>query len=281
VKLITKIADIKQVVNQSKDNNQTIGFVPTMGALHEGHLSLVRRSLKENNLTIVSIFVNPTQFNNKEDYEKYPIQLDEDIDLLNSLGDLIVWNPTIKEMYPDHLVFPDLDLGILDEVLEGKNRPGHFKGVVQIVYRLFDVVRPNRAYFGLKDYQQVSVIKKMNETLKLGVEIIPCTTVRDSDGLALSSRNLRLTSEGKKQALLLSETLIYCKNQSNTYLPNQLKMQVRHIFSKSKLELEYIEFINPSTFELLSDEWVCGSVACIVAHVEGVRLIDNMEVFIC
>ncbi len=254
----------------------SIGFVPTMGALHHGHLSLVRRALNENTVAVVSIFVNPTQFNNQEDLEKYPRDLQKDIDLLNTVGDIIIFAPTTDEVYPSDFKTINLDLGKLETVMEGKFRKGHFKGVVNVVKRLFDVVQPTRAYFGLKDFQQIAVIKHMVKSLSLPIEIIGCEIVREASGLASSSRNVRLSEREKEQAIILFDALTIAKQLSAKYNPVDVQRQVESIFLSSKLKLEYFEIVDPETLLPLK-KWVPGANACIAAYCGEVRLIDNMQ----
>lgn len=271
-----KIADLKAHITRLKSDNQIIGFVPTMGALHQGHLSLMRRAKQECDVLIVSIFVNPTQFNNPDDFAKYPVTTEQDLNLLQGLDCDFVFLPEKEEIYAPDFVFPDMEIGYLDTVLEGKFRPGHFKGVVQVVYRLFDLVQPDKAYFGLKDFQQVAVIKAMTKHFKLPIEIIPCTTVREEDGLALSSRNLRLSKGQRFEALFISQSLLLAKNLSSKMSPSALKKQLEDLYAESSLKLEYFQIIHPESFEFLTDEWVPGAVGCIVAYVGDIRLIDNM-----
>lgn len=258
-----------------------MGFVPTMGALHEGHLSLIKRSRAECGLTVVSIFVNPTQFNNPADFEKYPIRTVEDTSLLESSGCDILFLPDTREIYPAGYESPKMDIGTLNEIMEGRFRPGHFEGVIEVVYRLFDIVKPNKAYFGLKDFQQVAVIRKMTAYFKLPVEIVPCVTVRESDGLALSSRNMRLTPGQRLEALFIYQSLILARNLSGKLSPAEVKAQIEALYAESSLRLEYIEIIDPQSFETLNANWATGAVACIVAYVGEIRLIDNMCVYSC
>lgn len=247
-----------------------------MGALHDGHLSLVAQAKAQCDVVIVSVFVNPTQFNNATDFELYPQTLAADAALLTNAGCDALYAPSIREIYPSSYVAPELDLGILDEVLEGKFRPNHFKGVVQVVYRLFDLVKPDFAFFGLKDYQQLAVIQKMTEHFKLPIEIVPCPTIREADGLAMSSRNMRLSPQERQEALFINASLRNAKDLSAHMSPAQLKSKIEADFQTSPLSLEYIEIIHPSTFESLSNKWVPGAIACVVAYSGDVRLIDNM-----
>lgn len=248
-----------------------------MGALHPGHGSLVSRAKEENDLAVVSIFVNPTQFNNPGDLEKYPRSVEQDSALLESLGCDAVLIPSVDEVYPPDLHSPEIDLGVLDEVMEGRHRPGHFKGVVQVVYRLFDIVAPDRAYFGLKDFQQVAVIRHMVKALDLPVQIVACPTLREPDGLAMSSRNQRLSPEERKAAVHISRTLLKAKAWSQSHSPRETKAMAVDFFSQGQMKLEYFEIVDPATLRELTGEWVPGAIACIVAYAGEVRLIDNME----
>jgi pantoate--beta-alanine ligase len=276
LKILRKTFEIEQIIADLRSKNQEIGFVPTMGALHDGHLSLVEKSVKENSVTIVSIFVNPTQFNNSDDYDKYPNTIDEDIKLLEKTNCDYVFLPTKGEIYTSEYVFPEINIGLLDQMMEGKHRPGHFKGVMQVVYRFFEIIRPNKAYFGLKDFQQVAVIKKMTDFFMLPIEIIACTTVREKDGLAMSSRNLRLSQGQRIEALFIYESLILAKNLSAKFSPQEVIKIINDLYKESSLKLEYFEIINPENFEVLRDNWHPNSIACIVAYVGEIRLIDNM-----
>ncbi len=281
MKIFSKIIDLQAFVAQQKAEGKTLGFVPTMGALHEGHLSLIRRSVSECGLTVVSIFVNPTQFNNPADFEKYPIRTEEDKKLLEGSGCDVLFLPDRAEVYPPGYESPKMDIGALGEIMEGKFRPGHFEGVIEVVYRLFDIVKPDKAYFGLKDFQQVAVIRKMTDHFQLPVEIVPCTTVREQDGLALSSRNLRLTPGQRFEALFIYQSLILAQNLAVKFPPAEVKKLLEQLYGESSLRLEYIEIIDPQSFDPLSDHWTEGAVACVVAYVGEIRLIDNMCVYSC
>ncbi len=253
-----------------------MGFVPTMGALHEGHLSLVERALEENFLVVVSIFVNPTQFNNASDLSNYPRTLDSDLELLSIFDRVIVYAPTVEDIYPKHDFFEPIDLGALDTRLEGAFRPGHFQGVVHVVRNLFHIVQPHSAYFGEKDFQQLAVIRRMVKLLNFSIEIISCPTYRSANGLALSSRNMRLTDQGKSEALIISETLNYMKNLGHDDTPSKLMEQGVAHFSKGKLTLEYLEIVDAESLTKLTDVWSDHAVCCIAAYCEDVRLIDNL-----
>ena len=260
-----------------KSEGKTIGFVPTMGALHYGHISLVSSAMSQCDITIVSIFVNPTQFNNADDLLKYPRTLEADVELLSTINCDVVFAPSVEEMYPKNRDSTQLDLGNLANLMEGKFRPGHFDGVVDVVSRLFEIVKPTKAFFGLKDFQQVSVISFMTKKLNLPIEIIACPTLREDSGLAMSSRNMRLSELGKKDALHIYRSLSLAKELASNFSPTEVKEKVINYFNEGKLELEYLEIVNPTTLESLNTEWAGGATACIVAYCGDVRLIDNLK----
>lgn len=272
--------DIAALVANARKEGKSIGLVPTMGALHEGHASLVRRSVKENGFTVVSDFVNPTQFNDKNDLKNYPRSLEADCSLLESLGVDVVFAPSVEEMYPE----PDtrtFSYPPTDEVMEGVYRPGHFNGVCQIVSKLFYAVQPNRAYFGEKDFQQVAVIKAMVKNLGLRLEICPCPIVREKDGLALSSRNALLTDEERQMALNISRYLY----ESKDYAENHSLLETRdyvvdNINKVEGLEVQYYEIVDGNTLLSLK-QWddsdsVVGCVTVFCGQ-RPVRLIDNIR----
>lgn len=270
---------LKQRLQKLRAQSKSIGFVPTMGALHQGHISLVERAAKENDITVVSIFVNPTQFNNKEDLEKYPRDPDADFALLEKNSCDIVFAPTVEEMYPtpDTRVF---SLGSVAEVMEGKYRPGHFNGVCQVVSRLFNIVEPDRAYFGQKDYQQIAVIKAMVRKYMPGFkgEIVSCPIKRESDGLALSSRNVHLSPEQRKSALLISKTLFEAKKMADSKATQKQITDFikRSIASDANLCLEYVEIADKETLLPIADEYPKNAVICITVYDGKTRLIDNI-----
>lgn len=275
--VIEKVDDLKAYLNGKIQNGDSIGFVPTMGALHAGHGSLIQEARKNNAVVVASVFVNPTQFNNPDDLLKYPRTVSSDVELLASMGCDVLFLPSVEEIYSSDYVPPILDLGRLDQVMEGALRPGHFNGVVQVVYRLFDLVSPTNAYFGLKDFQQVAVIKYMVKTLNLAVNIVACPILRNENGLALSSRNMRLSAEDKNEALHIFRTLMATKSFAQTHTPVESKLYAEAYFAESEMELEYFEIVHPLTLEVLTTEWVDHAIACIVAYCGDVRLIDNME----
>jgi pantoate--beta-alanine ligase len=272
----SKQISLKAALELEKNSGKIIGFVPTMGALHEGHLELVKRALKECDSVVVSIFVNPTQFNNASDLEKYPRTPEKDIELLSRLGEIKVFLPSVKEIYTTSDNFPGVDISELDAVLEGKFRPGHFDGVVHVVYNLFEIVQPDKAYFGLKDFQQVAVIRSMVAQLHLPVEIIACPTLREANGLAMSSRNMRLNPEERNDALIIYQTLGYLNEIKKTNSPSKARELALDYFSNGKLELEYLEIVDGKTLKTLTNNWAEESVCCIAAFCGSVRLIDNM-----
>ncbi len=253
-----------------------IGFVPTMGALHHGHLSLVDKAFEYADIVVISIFVNPTQFNKKSDLDLYPRTLDADLKLLSSYKNLIVFTPTVEEMYPSSYQDITLDLGDIANVMEGKYRPGHFDGVVNVVKRFFDIVKPDFACFGEKDFQQLAVINFMVQALDLPVKIIPCEIVREESGLASSSRNARLSEKEKETAVLISKSLVIAQELACCFSPFQVKELIRDLFKLSKLELEYFEIVDPSTLKSIT-EWMPGARACVAVYCNDVRLIDNMQ----
>ncbi|NDV68923.1 pantoate--beta-alanine ligase [Dysgonomonas sp. 25] len=278
MKPITTIRELQEKLGKLRIGDVSIGFVPTMGALHAGHLSLVKQALADNDICVVSVFVNPTQFNNKEDLEKYPRTLERDCELLATLSeDVIVFSPSVEEVYPE----PDtrqFDFGQLDKVMEGKFRPGHFNGVAQVVSRLFDIVKPDRAYFGQKDFQQLAIIRAMVKRLGLGVEIVPMPIVREASGLALSSRNERLTEEQKLIAVNISKALFASKERMNsTSVGETIRQVINDVNSHEGLEVEYFEIVDGNTLQPVGD-WTEADyiVGCITVFCGDVRLIDNI-----
>jgi pantoate--beta-alanine ligase len=256
-----------------------LGFVPTMGALHSGHLDLVKRASVENSFVVVSIFVNPTQFNNQEDLQKYPRTLENDLKVLEDISNCIVFVPDVAEIYPENDSFQSMDLQGMDTILEGKFRPGHFQGVVHVVHNFFRLIQPTRAYFGQKDFQQLAIIKKMTEVFGFPIQIVACDTVRDDSGLAKSSRNMRLSDSEKIDALIIFETLNFMKvNRLDYNSPKELKAAAISFFNKGKLELEYLEISESSTLKILEENWSEKTTASIAAYCGEVRLIDNMEI---
>ena len=265
-------------VERQREMGKKIGFAPTMGALHEGHLSLYKAAKKENDEVISSIFVNPTQFNNPDDFQKYPKTLEKDLELLEKAGVDAVYVPNVEEMYPDGLNSKKYDFDGLENEMEGKYRPGHFDGVGTIVEELFRQVQPHNAYFGEKDYQQLAIIKKMVEKTKLPVKIHGVPTLREEDGLAMSSRNVRLTETQRKEATIIYETLTKVKEWFKVISLEEIKQKVTDIFRNSNFELEYFVIADE---EMLKEANAIDENkeyrAFIVAYAGEVRLIDNMH----
>jgi pantoate--beta-alanine ligase len=268
---------VQQSLRTVIQTNKKIGFVPTMGALHEGHLSLITKAKETCDLVVASIFVNPTQFNNPADLDKYPRMPEEDAALLESVGCDFLFLPTTESIYPEGYEHLKMDLAPLDEVMEGKYRPGHFAGVIDVVSRLFDIVKPTHAFFGRKDFQQVMIIKYMTKKLNLPIEIVVGETIREQSGLAMSSRNLRLTEQQKQQATVIYETLSFGKEMAPFLSPQEVLIEMISILEVSPLELEYLEIVDAETLLPLTDFWLPGATACVVAYCGEVRLIDNLE----
>lgn len=255
----------------------TVGFVPTMGALHAGHLSLIERSVAENDVTVCSIFVNPTQFDQASDLANYPRTLPGDMDLAEKGRCNVIFLPSVTEMYGNHVESVRADYGTLTSTLEGAHRPGHFDGMVTIVRKLLEAIAPNRAYFGEKDFQQLSIIKELVVRESLPVEIISCALVRESNGLAMSSRNVRLSEEGKEKALTISATLHAMRDRRKIETPEMLKVWGTHQITAAGLQLDYLEIADAKTFEPI-EKWEDKEMRILVAAwVDGVRLIDNID----
>lgn len=272
-----RVSELQSFLAPHRSANKTIGFVPTMGALHQGHLSLLKEAKKQCDVVVVSVFVNPTQFNNPSDLDKYPRMPEKDAELLEDCGCDVMFLPEVNEVYPDNYQDIHLNLSPVDEVMEGKYRPGHFDGVVNVVSRFFNIVEPHKAYFGRKDFQQVAVIKAMTKSLKLPVEIVACDTMREDGGLAMSSRNLRLSENQKNEALVIYESLIQAKAMASQMSPKDTLVYLIDSLGQSSLKLEYAEVVDPESLLPLTNEWVDGATACVVAYCGEVRLIDNME----
>ncbi len=299
MKQIQKSADLQQAVHEAKEKGLQIGLVPTMGALHEGHLSLIERALKENDLVVVSLFVNPIQFNNKEDLEKYPRTIEADLELIQGLigrvkakaTELLAFTPSVEEMYPDgeptEIVY---HFGPVEEVMEGPRRPGHFNGVAVVVRRLFDLAQPTRAYFGEKDYQQIAIIRALLEQIKYPIELVACPIVRADDGLALSSRNKRLSPAARQMAPAINATLEQAAEMAEYEEVDDVKEWVLDTLSSwhevndcgegLKFEPEYFEIVDARTLQPIAD-WDeagdLGAVGCIAVWLDGVRLIDIVK----
>lgn len=276
--IFTKIKSLQQKIKSLK-NGATIGFVPTMGALHEGHLSLVEKAKKENDIVVVSIFVNPTQFDNADDLINYPKTIEKDLSLLKSFNCDIVFTPTPEEIYADDIQSQSFDFDGLEFQMEGKFRAGHFNGVGTIVERLFEIVKPHKAYFGEKDFQQIQIIRKMTEKRKLTVQIIACPIHREKDGLAMSSRNMRLTKEQRAAAPFIYETLKKAKIQFGTKNASEVVKWVENEFKNHPiLRLEYVEFADEDTLLPVEIKNPTKKYRAFIAVFAGnVRLIDNIS----
>ena len=278
MKIVHTIKDLQAELSVLKAQGKKVGLVPTMGALHAGHASLVKRSVSENDVTVVSIFVNPTQFNDKNDLEKYPRTVEADCQLLEECKATFAFVPSVEEMYPE----PDtrkFSYAPLDTVMEGAFRPGHFNGVCQIVSKLFDAVTPDRAYFGEKDFQQLAIIREMVRQMKYNLEIVGCPIVREADGLALSSRNKRLSAQERENALNISRTLFESRNFAASHTVSETKKMVEEAIRNAPgLRLEYFEIVDGNTLQKIAD-WKDTSyaVGCITVFCGEVRLIDNIK----
>ena len=278
MKLVHTIQELRAELDIQRKAGKKIGLVPTMGALHEGHASLVRRAVAENEIVVVSDFVNPTQFNDKNDLLKYPRTLEADCELLEKEGAAYVFAPSVEEVYPE----PDtrqFSYAPLDTVMEGKYRPGHFNGVCQIVSKLFMMVEPDKASFGEKDFQQLAIIREMVKQMNFPLEIVGCPIVREADGLALSSRNARLSEEERRQALNISKTLFASKEYATSHTVEETQKFVEDSIAASEgLELEYFELVDGTTLQKIAtwDE-TDYAVGCITVYCGEVRLIDNIK----
>ncbi|MFK8267581.1 pantoate--beta-alanine ligase [Capnocytophaga cynodegmi] len=280
MEIYTQQEKLKNTISTYKKSGKSIGFVPTMGALHEGHLSLIYKSLSENDVTVVSIFVNPTQFNNAEDLNKYPRTLEADVEKIKKVSEeVIVYAPSVEDVYDKDVVSEKFNFEGLDKVMEGKFRPGHFDGVGTVVKKLFQIVTPNKAYFGEKDYQQLLIIKKMVAQTKLPVDVIGCPIVRDERGLALSSRNQRLSEDRREEAAYIYQVLQEVRNQFSTKNPIEIEKWVKQQFeTKKDFELEYFSIAEADTLaEIAEKESGKKYRSFIVVYVDGIRLIDNLE----
>lgn len=269
--------DISEHIRNLNSAGLSIGFVPTMGALHEGHISLVNRSITENDKTVVSIFVNPIQFNNPLDLEKYPRDIDADLKLLRQAGADIVFIPTVEEMYPDKIT-ETYEFGDLGNVMEGEFRPGHFNGVAVVVQRLFNIIKPHRAYFGEKDYQQLMIVKSLAVQTNSPVKIIPCPISREDDGLARSSRNIRLEHNMRQAAPFIYQQLLKAKEMSGNHTAEEVRHAIEISFKEHPLlSLEYIEIADGDRLKSIKGTITYNSFAFIAVNAGEIRLIDNIR----
>jgi len=281
MKITKTIQETKETIKRAKSQGLSTGFVPTMGALHKGHLELIKRAKAENDFVSCSIFVNPIQFNKKEDLKNYPRKIEDDINKLKELGCDLVFNPSVEEMYPE----PDntkYDFGNLEKVMEGKHRPGHFNGVAVVVKKLFNIIEPDKSYFGEKDFQQLAIIKALTKKLNLAVEIVPCPTIRELDGLAMSSRNSRLTRDEREIAPMIYQALKNVNKTASEKSVNELKKNFNESIAKyPKMKIEYFEISNIDDLSSVK-EFQKGKkyVACTAVFLGNVRLIDNIIIYL-
>lgn len=276
MKLVKTISELQQQLAESGKCG-TIGFVPTMGALHAGHLSLVRNAMEENEMVVVSIFVNPTQFNDPKDLQRYPRDIEADLKLLEPTGCDLVFAPEPEEIYPE----PDtrkFDFGKLETVMEGKHRPGHFNGVAQVISKLFRIVKPDKAYFGQKDFQQLAIIKQLVKQLQLPIEIVACPIIREESGLAMSSRNQLLSAVERENAAIINKTLQAAKKLSAKKSVQELTEWVTETINKNPLlYVEYFEVVDDETLQPVKSWKDSGTkIGCIAAYCGKIRLIDNI-----
>lgn len=278
MEVFTSVYSLKNFLIRQRLENKTIGLIPTMGALHEGHISLIETARNQNDSTVCSIFVNPTQFNNPEDLAKYPRTLEDDCKMLEKAGCSVVFAPTVEEMYPEPTMLT-MDFGLLETVMEGASRPGHFNGVGIVVSKLFNIVQPDKAYFGQKDLQQVTVVKRLVADLSFNLELVVCPTVRETDGLAMSSRNRRLNKEEKAHAPIIYKILLDAKERilSGGDIEEIKKSVQSEFLALAGFELDYFEVVNIRTLQPIHTLGTVGTTAlCIATFLGPVRLIDNI-----
>ena len=271
------VRDLQHYIQQQKEQNKSIGFVPTMGALHLGHLTLIDEARSKNDLVVCSIFVNPTQFGDANDLEKYPRPISADIEKLEKQGCHVLFLPSVAEVYPPGLVSLEVDLKGLDTTMEGEHRPGHFAGVVQVVHRFLDIIKPNHLFMGQKDYQQFAIIQYMIQVLALPIHLVRVPIVREADGLAMSSRNIRLSPEGRQKATLISQTLFQAKEDAATLSLKAMKEKAINSLIQQGMEIDYFEVIDGEQLHTISTFDQANVVtACTTVRVDGVRLLDNI-----
>lgn len=276
--LFKRISELTAFIANQKKKGSSIGFVPTMGALHTGHISLITNSTANNTLTVSSIFINPTQFNEVKDFEKYPVTMEKDIDLLEKNGCNVLFLPSVGEIYPNGFTgLQHYELGYLETVLEGKYRPGHYQGVCQVVHRLLDIVQPHFLYLGQKDYQQCMVIKRLIALVGMQVNVVIGSTIREKDGLAMSSRNMRLNEQQRKQAVKIFETLSFIKKEIKPGNIEDLKEKAAKYLSGENFKVDYVEIANANTLQIVNNwDGSQSIVALVAAYLNDVRLIDNL-----
>ncbi|EPY2302932.1 pantoate--beta-alanine ligase [Clostridium sporogenes] len=274
--IVHTIKDVKEIIKKWKDENLSIGYVPTMGYLHEGHASLIKKAREENDKVIVSIFVNPIQFGPKEDYSTYPRDLDKDSSLCEKFGADLIFNPEASEMYPNKM-YSHVNVNILTENLCGEKRPGHFQGVCTVLTKFFNIITPTRAYFGEKDAQQLAVVKKMVQDLNFPIKIIGCPIIRESDGLAKSSRNIYLSEEERKSALVLNKSLkeaLNALNHGERNLNNIKKIIVNMINKEPLTKIDYVNIVDSANLQPV-EEIQSSILIAIAVYIGKTRLIDN------
>lgn len=278
--IFNKKSDLSAFLSPLIKQNKSIGFVPTMGALHQGHLSLLKNSLSENDVTVMSIFVNPTQFNNAEDLDKYPRTLDRDVQIMQDLSNkIIVYAPEVADIYEGNTVSENFDYDGLENQMEGKHRPGHFDGVGTIVKRLFEIVQPNKAYFGEKDFQQLQIVKKLVSKHNIPVEVIGCPIHREANGLAMSSRNERLSESAREKAAVIYQILNTAKDFFQNHSAEETTTFVENEFEKHpEFQLEYFEIADEATLLPVSEKESNKKYRGFIAiFIENIRLIDNIS----
>lgn len=269
------VVTLQHYLHQQRIANQKIGFVPTMGALHQGHLTLIQYAKAENQCVVCSIFVNPTQFGDPKDLEKYPRPIESDIEKLEKEGCDVLFLPDVAEIYPPQLQSPHFDLAGLDKTMEGAHRPGHFDGVAQVVHRLLDIVQPDYLYMGQKDYQQFTVIKHLLKILLSPIKLVRVPIIREADGLAMSSRNIRLSEAGRKKSTIISQTLFQAQKDAQHYSLKEVKE--RALKNLAGMEVDYFEIVDGNTLRSIdSFEQAELVTACTTVRIDGVRLLDNI-----
>lgn len=279
IEIYKKNDQLKFKIDELRKSGHTIGFVPTLGALHSGHISLISRALNKTDWVVCSIFVNPTQFNDKSDFERYPRTLDSDIDLLKMNGCHMVYTPSVESIYPKNRNTSKVNLNGLDRLMEGAHRPGHFDGVVEVVERLFELVRPHFAFFGEKDFQQLAIIKQLVAEKEIPVEIIGCPIIREKDGLAMSSRNKLLTPQNRTKSGILFKALKKASLNRKELSPKALKNEIRGFLLKNNVDLEYFEIADEKKLHPINRWYKRKKVRAFIAAKFGkIRLIDNLHI---
>ena len=277
--LFKRAIDLQTYLQNPADTTPTIGFVPTMGALHEGHISLLKKSKEIAGITVCSIFINPTQFNKIEDFKKYPVTIEQDIYLLEKAGCDVLFLPDVNEIYPDSDFSKEhFDLGYLENILEGKYRPGHFQGVCQVVKKLLQIVKPDYLIAGQKDYQQCMILKRLLQLIKSKAQLVICPTTREKDGLAMSSRNLRLNEKERIKASAIYKALSFLKAKIKPGILKYLKKEACEILKKNDFKIDYIEIANANNLNTI-DEWNGKEpvIFLAAAYIKDIRLIDNLK----